>query len=204
MQRLGLPYAVGALDRSMGRHCAEAGHPHIDLWREEVGRGSCGGKGGWVARPCMPWHLKRCTGRRCYRSLSYHLRYGVCELLGMLAASAVDLLTAPQPRLLTNSPPAGRQQQRDQPRRGRLVLQDGVQALPQHGSHQGAGSRQAVCLGRVQATAKATTVVSCTLCTAWVEPNFPAGWLAASHSHHTSICPAGQPRTLDPASKQQH
>ncbi|PRW57844.1 glycosyltransferase family 77 [Chlorella sorokiniana] len=46
VQRLGLPYVVGALDRSMGQQCKAAGHPHIDLWRDEGDSGSVTSHGG--------------------------------------------------------------------------------------------------------------------------------------------------------------
>lgn len=46
VQRLGLPYVIGALDRSLGQHCMAAGHPHIDLWREEGDSGSVTSHGG--------------------------------------------------------------------------------------------------------------------------------------------------------------
>ena len=72
VQRLGLPYVIGALDRSLGQHCMAAGHPHIDLWREEVRRCRLLGAAAGGSPPCnvLPvWHQAAAEGGTGARSL---------------------------------------------------------------------------------------------------------------------------------------
>lgn len=68
VQRLGLPYVIGALDRSLGQHCKAAGHPHIHLWREEVRRRRLLGAAVRGSHPCSARSVQRAASGRCWGS----------------------------------------------------------------------------------------------------------------------------------------